>query len=430
MPALLEGFDRVYAQGRRCAHLLGLQNQGLASVDAGLLGRLKSSGCSFENTFPLALHFAKGFFAQMTCIAPTICKLMQGAQLGAPVVTVDMGSRPSLDLVHQGDALCTLIGRVFFHLFKPSQHGFVSLVACGIETLPQTMIGQATLVDLLPAVTQLAQLVLHLAPTHGGYFVLVEQSFGLGDQVKTHLIGQPTLPALCIASSREGFMQALIQTGVQIFAVRFECGAQSNASLGQRHALVFGDLFFQAFQRLGDRLERQLTHGLALGRVDFGFGWLVGFVRLFGTGHTDAGHGACGGLHHFAALTANLVGPHWHRGQSRTGIAQSHIGQGQGSRKTIPNRLHLFARSIQLVRVLEVNARPNGADGERLGLGLPLSHVVLQSGMAMFGFGHWLGRQDLNALCQQDRRFALHHDLVLQIFNAFDHLNQLNFEAG
>jgi hypothetical protein len=40
LPALLQGFDSVHPQSRGCTHLLGFLNQGLASVDAGLLGRL------------------------------------------------------------------------------------------------------------------------------------------------------------------------------------------------------------------------------------------------------------------------------------------------------------------------------------------------------------------------------------------------------
>ena len=430
LPALLQSFDGVHAQSRGSTHLLGLLNQSLATVDAGLLSSFKAGGCGFENAFPLALHFAKGFLAQVTRIAPTVSELVQRSQLGAPILRLGLGRSPGLDLFHQGDALCTLVGRVFFHLLKPSQHSLVSLVACGIESLPQSMVGQTALVNLLPAVTQLTQLVLHLAPAHSRGFVFVQQSFGLRDQVKAHLIGQPTLPTFGIACGREGLVQTLVQTGVQIFTVRFERGAQSGASFGQGRALDFGDLLFEALQSRGDRLQRLLAQGLALGRVDFGFGWLVGFVRLFGTGHSCAGHGACGGVHHFAALTANLVGPDRHRGQSRAGVAQGLIGQGQGSRKTIPNRLHLFARSIQLVGVFEVNTRPNGADSERLGLGLPLRDIVLQTGVAMLGLSDRFGRQHLNALGQQDRRFALHHDLVLQILNALDHVDQLDLQAG
>ena len=88
-------------------------------------------------------------------------------------------------------------------MLQPGQHGFVGLIASGIKTLPQRVVGQAALVNLLPAVAQMAQLVLHFSATHGGGFVGIEQGFGLRDQVGAHLIGQPALPAFGIAAGRQ-----------------------------------------------------------------------------------------------------------------------------------------------------------------------------------------------------------------------------------
>ena len=202
LPALLQGFDSVHSQSRRSAHFACFIDQGLATVHAGFLRRFEAGCCRFENAFPLALHFTKGFLAEVTRIAPTVGELVQGAELGTPVFALGILCGPGLDLVHQRHTLGTLIGRVFFHLLEPSQHGFVGLVASRIKALPQGMVGQATLVNLLPAVAQLAQLVLHFSATHSGGFVGVQQGFGLVDQVGAHLIRQPTLPAFGVAARR------------------------------------------------------------------------------------------------------------------------------------------------------------------------------------------------------------------------------------
>ena len=65
-----------------------------------------------------------------------------------------------------------------------------------------------------------------------------------------------------------------------------------------------------------------------------------------------------------------------------------------------------------------------------LGLVLPLRYIGLQAGLSTQRLGQRFGRQDLNALGQQHGRFALHHDLVLQVFHALDHFSQALLEAS
>ena len=281
LPALLQRLDRVHPQRRGSAHFLRLNDECLTALNAGFLRRLKTCRSRFENAFPMPLHFAKSFFAQVAGIAPTVGKLMQSTQLGTPIFALRMLSSPGLDLIHQGNALGTLVGRVLFHLVQPGQHRFVGLIASGIEALPQRVIGQSTLVNLLPAVTQMAQLVLHFSATHSGGFFSVEQGLGLVDQVCAHLVGQPTLPSFSVSGCGQRCVQALVQAGVQVFAMGLEFGAQSSHCLWLRRTLAFGDLFFQHLQQSCDRFAGQLAQSLALCRVCFGFHRLVGFFSLF-----------------------------------------------------------------------------------------------------------------------------------------------------
>ena len=60
-----------------------------------------------------------------------------------------------------------------------------------------------------------------------------------------------------------------------------------------------------------------------------------------------------------------------------------------------------------------------------MGLLVPVSHIGLQEFIGSACFFQTFGRKNLNALRQEHGCFALHHDLVLQIFNRFDFLIQL-----
>ena len=62
-----------------------------------------------------------------------------------------------------------------------------------------------------------------------------------------------------------------------------------------------------------------------------------------------------------------------------------------------------------------------------MGLLLPVANISLQHLVCSIGLFEAFGRQHFNALRQQYRSFALHHHLVLQIFNRFDFFSQLGF---
>ena len=58
-----------------------------------------------------------------------------------------------------------------FDFVQPSLNHFVGVVACSIETLPQSMVWQATLIGFFPFFTQLTQSVLHFSTANGGFKV-------------------------------------------------------------------------------------------------------------------------------------------------------------------------------------------------------------------------------------------------------------------
>ena len=291
------------------------------------------------------------------------------------------------------------------------------------------MVGQATLVNLLPAVTQLAQLVLHFSATHSGGFVGVQQGFRLVDQVGAHLIGQPTLPAFGVAARGQGLVQALVKAGVQVLAMGFERVAQSGDRLSRRGFLGFIDLLFQHLQGLGHGRHRLFAQGLALGWVDFGFGRFFGLICFDRLGGLDRFSGCGRVLGQFATQTADLVGPHRHGGQGGCAVVLGHSRHSSGGRETVPHGLKLLACSVQLGRVFHVHAGPNAVVRQGLGLVLPLRHIGLQAVLSAQRFGQRLGGQHLDALGQQHGRFALHHDLVLQVFHTLDHFGQTLLEA-
>ena len=186
------------------------------------------------------------------------------------------------------------------------------------------MVGQTTLVNLLPAFAQLAQFVLHFSATHGRRFFRIEQGLGLGHQALTHLVGTPALPALRVPCCGQGQVDSFVQRRVQIFAVCFQGCLQLGQAIGG--GLALSHLFFQGFQHLSDGLVGLLTQGLALGRIHFGFGRLGLFGGIACARRTSAcvarGRMCLG--HHFTAQAANFVGPHrhWRHGQRGIGLRQ------------------------------------------------------------------------------------------------------------
>ena len=106
------------------------------------------------------------------------------------------------------------------------------------------------------------------------------------------------------------------------------------------------------------------------------------------------------------------------------------LRQRQCAKKTLPNGLQLLQCRIQLVREFQIHTGPDRVGLEQIGLCLPLVHIGLHTSETHLGLRHRLGRKHFDALRQQHGGFALHHDLVLQILNAFDHFGQTDLQAG
>ena len=85
---------------------------------------------------------------------------------------------------------------------------------------------------------------------------------------------------------------------------------------------------------------------------------------------------------------------------------------------------------IKLGWEFQINAVPRSIFCDGMGLLVPVRHIGLQQFIGSACFFQTFGRKNLNALRQKHGCFALHHDLVLQIFNRFDFFIQLKLEAG
>ncbi len=221
LPALLQGFDRVNAQIHFSTQRFGLVNHVVAGLQAEFLQGFQWRCGVINGSFPQWLQFSKHFFADMTRLAPAVAKLVQHAVKAFPVVIKchPVGFGPGLDFIDQRQALGTVFGRLGFDFFEPGFHHFVRLVAGIVKAFPQRMVGHTTLVGGFPLFAQLAQGVLHLAPTHGLAFRAVEQALRLGQQFFTQLVGTPTLPAFEFTRSgqsgvRLGFEFVVNQAGV------------------------------------------------------------------------------------------------------------------------------------------------------------------------------------------------------------------------
>ena len=94
----------------------------------------------------------------------------------------------------------------------------------------------------------------------------------------------------------------------------------------------------------------------------------------------------------------------------------------------MPNGLQLALRRFQLDWEFGLHHGPHRVVAQLVGLALPLRHVPLHTRQSGLCFCDGFGRQHLNALGQQDSGFPLHHDLVLQIFHAFDDFRQTGLQ--
>ena len=265
------------------------------------------------------------------------------------------------------------------------------------------MVGQATLIGLLPAFAQLTQFVLHLATAHCGGFFCVQQRFGLSHQFFAETIGQPALPARRVARSQQGVVHALIECGVQVFAVQLEQVAQGRGGLLVDFAFLVSDLLFNDLQNFSDGLGGLVAQvlpldGVHFGRGRFGFSVFFGFFGRFCVGRSSrsrcCGGGGLGGFlgrHALATATANFIGPNRHGRQRGRGVRLGLLSLDERRRKTLPNGLQLTQRGIQLGRKLQVHAGPHGIAAQMLRLALPLRHIVAETGHVGLCLSHWFG---------------------------------------
>ena len=168
LPALLQCLDRINAQRCGSAQLLGLVDHGVAQLDAGLLRGVDMGARFGHGRLPARLQFGKHLFADVTGFTPATRERQQIPVHGFPVGLAGfdlllVACGPGLDVFQQRQAQCLLLGRMLLHGGQPGLDDAVGLVAGIVKTLPERMVGHATLVGLLPLFAQLAQGFLQLA---------------------------------------------------------------------------------------------------------------------------------------------------------------------------------------------------------------------------------------------------------------------------
>ena len=252
------------------------------------------------------------------------------------------------------------------------------------------------------------------------------QRLGLRDQFQTDLVGTPALPAFELARGRQGRVHAGVEGSVQVATMHLEHLAQAGGCAGRRLAVAFGHFLFHRFEHFEHGLGGLLAQGLALGRVHPGCTRcrsLCGGTR----GTVTGSRFSCGGL---ATVATDVLGPDRHRRQVRLCIVPCTAGGLQGGIKRLPDSAQLHAGRLDLRRVFEVHAGPDRVVLQGLLLGLPLLHIGGKRLVSCLGLTERAGREHFDALGQQHRRFALDHDLVLQVFNGTDTFGQPGLETG
>ena len=214
-----------------------------------------------------------------------------------------------------------MLGGFELDFLEPALNHLVGLVAGFIKAFPQAVIRNATLVGLLPLLTQCAQVVLHLAPAQFVPRLPLEQAFSLGDQLFTQLVGTPALPAFELTSSGQGGMGLIFEFVIDDAAKFFQCVAQRIGRPGAGFAMALRDFKLQLRQHLLDR-------GLGL-RFDLGIDlWLL---RLGWR------------LNRHAAPEAQLIGPQRHWWQGCVGVVACCNRLAQCRLERIPNHQQLGA---------------------------------------------------------------------------------------
>ena len=199
LPALLQRLDGIDVQRGLGAQGLRFFNHGSAMRQALIAGGGQRRVSSVHRGFPLRLDFCKGFFVQVTGLAPFVDKAVQAADLHLPVGVALVGFGPGQHFIDQGAALRLGGFGLLFNGFQPDFNHLVSFVAGVVKALPQCVVGRAALVAGFPQVAHGAQGFLLLAPAHG----FGRQQLGFDHQFFANLVGTPALPAFEFAGGRQ-----------------------------------------------------------------------------------------------------------------------------------------------------------------------------------------------------------------------------------
>ena len=284
----------------------------------------------------------------------------------------------------------------------------MGLVAGFIKTLPQRMVGLATLVGLLPGFAQGTQVFLNFSTTWTLCFRAGYQPLGLADQLLTQLVGTPTLPTLQVSSLSQQSLGFGLQLRTQPAGMFFQGMAQLRGHLGQGFAV--------ALLQLGGQMLDGCLH--LVGGMRLGLGSFLGRER----GLVFVRQG-------FATQFADFVGPHGHGGQSGGVVSQRKHSLLQCRIKSLPHQRQLRTRVVQHGCIAQVNAVPLHIFCQFLRLRTPLGHIGSQTLAHMLRISKRLGGHHFNALGQQHSSLTLHLDAVLQIFNGLDTVGQGGFQA-
>ena len=170
LPALLQRFDGIHAQGGGSGQLSRFFNERLAAFGALLLRGLQPGGGGGQGGFPLCLQFRKGFFGEVARVAPAVGELVELAVDGFPVRLglALQGGGPGFGFFNEAQAGGFVGGAFFAGFFQPLFNELVGLVAGVVKALPEGVIGGAALVGGFPFFAQFAQGFLQFAAREGG----------------------------------------------------------------------------------------------------------------------------------------------------------------------------------------------------------------------------------------------------------------------
>ncbi len=287
-----------------------------------------------DGRFPERLQLGKQLFAQVAALAPALGIGMQVAQLQLPVGVGGMRRRPSLHFFDQRQALGPAGLVLLLELLQPRFNLFVRLVAGFVEFFPKGLVGCPPLIGGFPLFAQLAQRLLHLAPTQTLPLRGEVERHRLGQQFFAQLVGAPALPAFEFAAADQRRLGLGLEGGRDVASMVFEQLAQSSGSLGCRFAVPLCQLLLQRGHSRSHSQAGLLLPTRLLERID-------GRWR----GLTPQG--------------AQFVGPNRYRWQGHLRVACSGQGLSERGVKGFPDQVQLVARGVELQGVFGFEAFPD-----------------------------------------------------------------------